>query len=339
MIKILEITENTIEMIGRVASTCYNLEVKNKEKAKRLGLNYIRANHGRALEFAGVTFTVSGYSIRVCREIFRHIIGTSGLQESTRYVPYEQGFNFYTPNTIDKCGMLDEYNSFMKSCNTFYKRLIEAGVPQEDSANVLPLATNSVITMKFNVRSLQHLFEIRDCSRAYKEFRAFTSELRETLSKYNSEWRELLSMREMQVACIKNNRCTEKNPCKKKYKRHNIFVYGTLKKGEHNSKLLENAEFLCEDCIKGYKLYNTPYGFPTIVKSNNDELVYGEVYSVDMTDYKRVEALEGYNDNGTGLYTRDKVTTKSGIKAEVYVGNFDLKGCEQIKDTWTGINR
>ena len=339
MIKILEITEKPIEMIGRVASTCYKTNAKNDEKAKKIGLECIRANHGRSLEFAGVTIVASGYSIRVCREIFRHIVGTSALQESTRYVPYEQGFEFYTPNTIEKCGMLDDYNSFMKSCNTFYKRLIEAGVPQEDSANVLPLATNSLITMKFNVRSLQHLFEVRDCTRAYKEFREFTRELREELSKYNSEWRELMSMREMQVYCVKNNRCNEKKPCMKKYRRYKIFVYGTLKRGEHNHKLLECANFLGCDSIKGYKLYDTPYGFPTIVKSDNDEIVEGEVYEVDISDYKRIELLEGYTGDNTGLYSRDKVITKSGLTAEVYVGNFDLKGCEQIKDTWTGINR
>ena len=44
---------------------------------------------------------------------------------------------------------------------------------------------------KINVRALMHLFNVRTCNRAYKEFRDFMKELREELCKIDEEWKEL----------------------------------------------------------------------------------------------------------------------------------------------------
>lgn len=104
-----------------------------------------------------------------------------------------------------------------------------------------------------------------------------------------------------------------------------IFVYGTLKKGYGNHRFVEKSKFLNYGVIKGYKLYHTPYGFPAIFKSNDEEdFVVGEVYEVDEDTSKDVDMLEGYisPNNKHNLYEKlcavDIISYKD---VEVYVMN------------------
>jgi gamma-glutamylcyclotransferase (GGCT)/AIG2-like uncharacterized protein YtfP len=104
--------------------------------------------------------------------------------------------------------------------------------------------------------------------------------------------------------------------------RHRVFVYGTLKKGIHNHRLLENAEFIGRAyTVDGFKMYSV--GFPVIRFSDDGDPVYGEVYDVDDETLKRLDHLE----NEGVMYNRKEINViVEGMdvvdaNVSVYVGN------------------
>ena len=210
MIRILDIDVNPITKVGTIAGVCYN-----SKGGYKTGLNCLLSGHGRVLEYADVTIEISGYSIRMMRELYTHIIGTSRVQESTRYVVMDN-FSYYVPDSIkgnDEAMAI--YENTMESIKEGYSNLLDLGIHKEDCANLLPLASNSKMVLKINLRALIHLFEERLCLRALKEFRDFMLELKKTLSAVSDEWQYIC--RNYGVPkCITMGYCTEHHQCKEK---------------------------------------------------------------------------------------------------------------------------
>ena len=203
MIKVLNATKNPIQFIGKVAGCCYGSKDEPQANYKR-GLKCIKDGHGRAMEFVDVTLEIDEVSARMIRELGRHVIGTSYLQASTRYITYDN-FDYYTPKNLkdDK-----EYHITMQNILASYQSLVEKGMPKEDVANLLPLGMNTKIVLKINYRALLHMAEVRMCERAYIEFRDFMKELIKTISEIDEEWAEL-----MKFMLPKCKTCTEKENC------------------------------------------------------------------------------------------------------------------------------
>ena len=107
--------------------------------------------------------------------------------------------------------------------------------------------------------------------------------------------------------------------------KHRVFVYGTLKRGIHNHRLLEGSDYIGEAyTIDTFRMYTT--GFPVIFHSEEPDAkaVFGEVYDVDDDTLKRLDQLEAEG----SMYNREKVNVicvDAGkiIDANVgiYVGN------------------
>ena len=102
---------------------------------------------------------------------------------------------------------------------------------------------------------------------------------------------------------------------------YNVFVYGTLKMGYHNHRLLEGAEFKGIGVIHNYGVFGMPYGIPG-VKAHEGSYVVGEIYSVDEKILERLDMLEGYRGEGfrDNMYNRKKEVAVLGSeeKLEVY---------------------
>lgn len=84
-----------------------------------------------------------------------------------------------------------------------------------------------------------------------------------------------------------------------------VFVYGSLKKGFHNNKLLEDSTFLGAAITEDmYDMFS--YGsFPAVVEDGTSYKIKGEVYYVSDETLKDLDMLE---DNGR-FYMRKKVDT------------------------------
>ena len=82
---------------------------------------------------------------------------------------------------------------------------------------------------------------------------------------------------------------------------HLVFVYGTLRKGFHNNRLLANSHFEGIGSAYGVKLYNAGL-YPAALIDPKSALV-GEIYEVDDNTLARLDMLEGV----PHLYRRETV--------------------------------
>lgn len=102
----------------------------------------------------------------------------------------------------------------------------------------------------------------------------------------------------------------------------NIFVYGTLKKGNGLHPYLKESEFIRTGIIRGYKMYCNGY-YPIIVKTENEgDTITGEIYEV--TDTGILNVLDSIE--GSYSRTKEQALLSNGqeIEVEVYVYNYGI---------------
>ncbi len=87
-------------------------------------------------------------------------------------------------------------------------------------------------------------------------------------------------------------------------RKHLVFVYGTLRKGESNHSLLSDADLVLSDCWTYGRLFDTGHGYPCMIP-HTQERVIGELYAVKDEELKRLDVLEEYDEQGkNNLYDR-----------------------------------
>lgn len=106
----------------------------------------------------------------------------------------------------------------------------------------------------------------------------------------------------------------------------NIAVYGTLRQGFGNHRVLGNSKLISSGWTKEkYKL--TASGIPFVKKDEPVSNVKVEVYSVTPEQLPTVDALEGYNpnDHEGSWYKRTPIQVKldngEEIEASIYFGD------------------
>jgi gamma-glutamylcyclotransferase (GGCT)/AIG2-like uncharacterized protein YtfP len=102
-----------------------------------------------------------------------------------------------------------------------------------------------------------------------------------------------------------------------------VAVYGTLKEGCSNHELLDDAEFIGEDWLFDFTLYDLgPY--PAIKRGNSDG-VFVEVYRITKSQLYRLDQLEGYfySRPEESLYIRVKTESSYG-DSWIYLYNKDV---------------
>lgn len=209
--------KNPVQMIGYEAGICWGADVTDPVKNEKRGWDCIKSEHGRTLEFPQIYMTIKGYSARMMRELYTHIGGMpTRLQESTRYIDYESGFNYVTPHTIEaNPEALNEYNAMMNDILTHLQNLENMDIPREDTAMGLPLGMESGMVIRTNLRNLIDMSHQRMCSRAYWEFREFMNELKNELGNYSAEWKEVVDFT-FKPKCEVRGYCVEKKSCGRK---------------------------------------------------------------------------------------------------------------------------
>lgn len=119
---------------------------------------------------------------------------------------------------------------------------------------------------------------------------------------------------------------------------HPVFVYGTLRSGFGNNRLLASAEDHGRARYVGPAYTSAPATlvdvnghFPAIVDLDaGPSLVFGEVWEVDGLTLARLDALEGV----PSLYTREpvRVVVQGGERdVETYVFASDRRGMRVIE--------
>lgn len=73
-----------------------------------------------------------------------------------------------------------------------------------------------------------------------------------------------------------------------------VFVYGTLKKGHGNHKLLQTSEFLGQAFLPKAKMLDLG-SFPALIPgTHQDQAICGELYRVDDLVLRHLDYLEGH---------------------------------------------
>lgn len=207
-------TNAPITMIGEETGICWGADISDAEKNYKRGLDCLESEHGRTFEFPDIYMILDGYSARVIREWYTHIGGApTRLQESTRYIDYEHGFGFVTPQSIrENKKALVVYRELMYDVTEALQKLDALGVPREDSALGLPLGMTTKIVCKHNMRNLMDMSHQRMCTRAYHEYRCLFNDVCNALREYSEEWTYVVD-RYFVPKCKYMGFCKERHTC------------------------------------------------------------------------------------------------------------------------------
>ncbi|MGL5576755.1 MAG: FAD-dependent thymidylate synthase [Sarcina sp.] len=218
-------TKQPLTVIGESAAYCYGMEDKPKRFVP-IAKRCLEEGHGRVGEFANVEIELDGYSAKVIRELYTHIAGTSRLQASTRYIDYSKQFNYVIPFTVSSNPVtLEIWKETMNSIYIGMLALKDLDVPTEDYTNMLPLAYETKMVLKINLRALIHMFNMRACTCAYWEFRVLMNDIKKALSSYGEEW-NFISENYFVPKCIASGYCTEeKRHCGMRPKKSTIDAF------------------------------------------------------------------------------------------------------------------
>lgn len=195
MITISEYTTKTpMRMIGEFAGFCWGANTKDNEKNVKRAIDCIMSEHGRTEEFPDLYLIIDQASAKCLRELYTHIGGSpTRLQASTRYIDYEKkGVPVITPPSVANKELAKEaWDETTAAIRTGMSKLKAFGIPNEDVTNLLPLAYQSKMVWKVNLRTLINFMNKRLCSRAYWEIRQLSYELKEVVSDYSDEWKQI----------------------------------------------------------------------------------------------------------------------------------------------------
>ena len=74
---------------------------------------------------------------------------------------------------------------------------------------------------------------------------------------------------------------------------HQLFVYGTLRKGGLSHHLLQGAQLLQQQVpLEGYALYDAGW-YPVAVPAASEEVIVGDVLAVPLELWPQLDAYEG----------------------------------------------
>jgi len=90
-----------------------------------------------------------------------------------------------------------------------------------------------------------------------------------------------------------------------------LFVYGTLREGEKNHHMLEDAEFLGNKTLPGF--VRTKGAGPAIVPGDKDDFIEGELYQVGPEVLEKIDEYEGDE------YPRELAILEDESEVNVYV--------------------
>jgi len=109
-----------------------------------------------------------------------------------------------------------------------------------------------------------------------------------------------------------------------------VAVYGTLKRGHSNHRLLADARFVGEDRLHGLCLYNLgPY--PAVAPGRSAGVVV-EVYDISPQQLQQLDILEDCYPASPekSLYIRKQMQTRHGL-AWIYLYNRNLTGYRPMR--------
>lgn len=173
-VKVVDCTSDPLFIISYAARKCYNSWDKDTLNTRAdFVKGLIKSGHETPLEFASVTFEVSGIS-RVCQnQMVRHR-HASFCVLSERYVDVSK-MDCVLPATL-----LREFEGaydLVEQAKKCYKYIVSCGIKKEDARMLLPQGLETSLCVNFNFRSLRHFLKLRLDKTAQWEIRQVAREI------------------------------------------------------------------------------------------------------------------------------------------------------------------
>jgi len=114
-----------------------------------------------------------------------------------------------------------------------------------------------------------------------------------------------------------------------------VAVYGSLREGFGNHRILEGSEKLGTHWVPGYEMFSLG-AFPGVRKGHTH--VFTEVYEVDNKTMERLDRLEGYSGKSeTNFYDRTTVSTPHGDAYMYTLENYRYADSDLVESgNWKG---
>lgn len=171
----------------------------------------IGSGHDSVLEFVDYTFAIDGISRACSHQLVRHRMA-SYEQTSQRHVNMD-GFQYIMPISIQNdVESENEYKQLMNCIASFYKDMVNAGIPEEDARYILPNACTTNLVMKINARSLKNFLSLRMCNKAQWEIRELADEMYKLVCKHTPQVAEYMGPPCWFDGCKELNPCAEGRP-------------------------------------------------------------------------------------------------------------------------------
>lgn len=205
-VELVSYTPNPEKAIIEAAAVSYRSKPRNE-----ILDHIISAGHFTPLEFAVFGFKIEGISRACSHQLVRKRVGVAFVQESQRYVSYDEGFYYVTPSCIEKHPEgAATYKNAMLVAHAAYRQLRDLGIPAEDARFVLPNACTTIIYMSANYHALLDLSKERLCGRAQWEIQELMNLVKNEIAKVSPKLAN-----HMQPKCHWLGKCPEKKPCRK----------------------------------------------------------------------------------------------------------------------------
>lgn len=189
-VTIVSATPNPMEVASLAGGICYGKTDYSPKRVERC----VRAGHTTVIEHCVVTFIVEGISRACSHQLVRHRIASYN-QESQRYCKYDlKGTEWYVvpPDLDDKT----YFENQMRMCAISYMGAVKTGVKPEDARYMLGEAAKTKLIVTMNARVLFNFLDLRTDKAAQWEIRRMAEEIERQVSGINSQWLELLSLRQ-----------------------------------------------------------------------------------------------------------------------------------------------
>lgn len=215
--------KDPLNCIGFNAGCCWASPTDDKEKNIKRAIGCISDGHGRVEELPDVYVVLDKWSAKCLRELYTHIGGgPTRMQASTRYIDYEKGFGVVVPHSVaNNPEALKVWEETIQHIQDGMTKLKDLEVPKEDYTNLLPLAYESKMIWKINLRTLINFMNMRLCSRAYWEIRELSNALKKALSEYSEEWK-IICDKLFVPKCEATGYCSERQCCGRRPKKSEI---------------------------------------------------------------------------------------------------------------------
>jgi thymidylate synthase (FAD) len=187
-VKLIGFTPNPEKLPAMAAKLTHSktkpedLDKSSDKELKAILEQVMNLGHTSVIEHTSFTFAISDVSRSLTHQLVRHRIA-SYAQQSQRYVDLKEP-NYVTPPKIaENKKMKKAYDDTMKNIWKEYNKLLDMGIPAEDSRFILPNATCTNIIVTMNARSLLNFFELRCCQHAQWEIRNLANKMLQEVKK------------------------------------------------------------------------------------------------------------------------------------------------------------